>query len=73
MIANPPGRLTEDRTYPALRKTPRRRHNFRRGAAFSCAFYEMNFFRSYPEGGSGALGICIYYVLSYISFSAEGA
>ena len=29
----------------------------------------MNFFRSYPEGGSGALGICIYYVLSYISFS----
>ena len=32
MIANPPGRLTEDRTYPALR-------------------------------------ICIYYVLSYISFS----
>ena len=28
-----------------------------------------NFFRSYPEGGSGALGICIYYVLSYISFS----
>ena len=51
------------------RKTPRRRHNFRRGAAFSCAFYEMNFFRSYPEGGSGALGISIYYVLSYISFS----
>ena len=29
----------------------------------------MNFFRSYPEGGSGALGICIYYALSYISFS----
>ena len=28
----------------------------------------MNFFRSYPEGGSSALGICIYYVLSYISF-----
>ena len=29
----------------------------------------MNFFPSYPEGESGALGICIYYVLSYISFS----
>ena len=22
----------------------------------------MNFFRSYPEGESGALGMCIYYV-----------
>ena len=32
-----------------------------------------DFFRSYPEGGSGALGMCIYYVLSYILFSAEGA
>ena len=32
-------------------------------------FYEMNFFRSYPEGGSGVLGICIYYVLSYIFLS----
>ena len=32
----------------------------------------MNFFRSYPEGESDALGICIYYVAKLYSVFGGG-